>query len=371
MFLPVLDVILGLVFVYLILSLACTALNEVIAQWLNWRARTLRQGLRTLLAGDAKATALYDHPIIKGLSQARWGLKGRVHLPSYIPSRAFSTALLDMVVPADSSGPKTLRQTRAAVADPASGLPDGIRKPLLLFIDEAGGDIAKVRLRLEQWYEDSMERVSGLYKRKTQAMILLIAAVVTVMANADTIRIGRALASDAALRSAVVAQAQAMASNPSADLRELLRLDSIRAAETRRRAQVPADTTGGTAAPDTTPAARVAADSAAAFRLRQVRASIDSLQAMGVPLGWQVPDTTRKRIDAIRDSGERRQAWLGFYASGVWRGLPGLLLTMLAISLGAPFWFDMLNKIINVRSAGRAPEERPKNPEALPPPRGA
>ena len=42
----------------------------------------------------------------------------------------------------------------------------------------------------------------------------------------------------------------------------------------------------------------------------------------------------------------------------------GLLMTGFAISLGAPFWFDMLNKVISIRSAGRSPAERPKSPEA-------
>jgi hypothetical protein len=53
-----------------------------------------------------------------------------------------------------------------------------------------------------------------------------------------------------------------------------------------------------------------------------------------------------------------------------WRGaeivskLVGFLLTAFALSLGAPFWFDTLNKLINIRTAGRAPDEKPKNPEA-------
>jgi hypothetical protein len=46
--------------------------------------------------------------------------------------------------------------------------------------------------------------------------------------------------------------------------------------------------------------------------------------------------------------------------------LIGLLLTALAISLGAPFWFDLLNKVISIRAAGRSPEEKPKSPEGGP-----
>jgi hypothetical protein len=65
------------------------------------------------------------------------------------------------------------------------------------------------------------------------------------------------------------------------------------------------------------------------------------------------------------------EIYAGYYGGQLWRGAFGLLMTMFALSLGAPFWFDMLNKVVNIRAAGRAPEEKPKPPEALPPARGA
>ena len=33
----------------------------------------------------------------------------------------------------------------------------------------------------------------------------------------------------------------------------------------------------------------------------------------------------------------------------------GLILTSLAVSLGAPFWFDLLSKFMNVRGTGQSP----------------
>jgi hypothetical protein len=36
----------------------------------------------------------------------------------------------------------------------------------------------------------------------------------------------------------------------------------------------------------------------------------------------------------------------------------GWLLTALAASLGAPFWFDMLSRFVNIRNAGKAPSEK-------------
>jgi hypothetical protein len=47
----------------------------------------------------------------------------------------------------------------------------------------------------------------------------------------------------------------------------------------------------------------------------------------------------------------------------------GWVITALAASLGAPFWFDLLNRFVNVRASGKAPEEEPKSPKEVPVPK--
>jgi len=88
------EIAIGLVFVYLLFSVICSALNEVVAWFFDLRAKTLRQGIEKLLADPAVkglATSIYDHPLVKGLSQG-----GRP--PSYITSRSFGLALMDVIV---------------------------------------------------------------------------------------------------------------------------------------------------------------------------------------------------------------------------------------------------------------------------------
>jgi hypothetical protein len=461
--LPALDLILGLTFVYLLLSLLCTAINELIAQWFNMRPKTLREGIATLLsggfnaadvatslsgaessqaavakrapaeleryqsardelrekaaavdtaahivtrlrldlaraeaqvtisamnaagigAGAASAVAqsspalaamrtavasaettvfgarqahdkasnefgaarrtlieaaggidvvqafekesfgrkdvvnrFFGHPLVDALSLPRkvpWG-RGSTRSPSYIPSRVFANALLEIVSPPDEgSAPRGIEQLRVAVA----GLPPTLGRPLSIFVDEAAGDVEKVRISVEKWYEDSMERVTGLYKRRVQALTFLVACLIALFANADTISMARALARDATLRGAVANYAEAMADNGVLN-----------------------------------PAAN---DTTASARIKDLTQTIDTLKSIGLPLGWQRPVFAKADIGFL---------WLG-------SKLVGLLMTAFAISLGAPFWFDMLNRVVNIRSAGRAPEEKPKPPEAFPPPRGA
>lgn len=298
-----LDVAIGLILIYLILSLACTAINELFAGWLDRRSKNLVMGIRNLLQGSEASTRrpeksegllgkFYAHPLITALEE-----KGAP--PSYIPSRTFALTLLDLISPADAAtGPKTIAEVRAQVAK----LPEVVSKPLLILIDDAKGDMDKVRANIEIWFNNSMDRVSGWYKKRTQTIILFIAVGLVCLVNADTIRIGKALSNNTALREALVAQAREFA-----------------------KTTQPGD-------PSNSPQERV-------------EANINKLQSLGIPLGYD-------------------QDWNPRDASWWLTKVLGLLLTAAAASLGAPFWFDMLNKVINIRAAGKSPDEMAKPPEA-------
>ena len=322
----VLDIGIGMIFVYLMVSLVCTAANESLASLFRWRSDTLRDGIRNLLDGpDPKSSAwtkkFYEHPLIQSLSKPG-------QQPSYIPSRTFTLALLDLVLPAGAAATTSTGQDlRAAIA--ASPCAPGLKQVLQLLIDEAERSTAAgQRLRLagvldiqkldslfeqlhqhiEIWFNTSMERVSGWYKRRAQAWTLAIAVVLTVALNVDSVLISRRLARDSALRSVIVAQAEEMVKQP--------------------------------------PAVTPSQDTSAHVQLLQDR--IQELKSVGIPLGWPDPDGP--------PSGP---SWFLLK-------IMGLLLTAGAASLGAPFWFDMLNRFMSIRSAGKAPEETPKAPKQIP-----
>src|ERR1041385_2955072 len=89
----VIDVAIGMIFVYLLLSLICSAANELIEAKLKNRAKDLEAGIKNLLGNKALADQLYSHGLISGLFSQD---KGK---PSYIPSRTFTLALLNTVFP--------------------------------------------------------------------------------------------------------------------------------------------------------------------------------------------------------------------------------------------------------------------------------
>src|SRR5262252_5734335 len=205
------DVAIGMIFVYLLLSLICSVLNEWVAGILSLRATNLEVGIRNLLKGDL-TNKLYNHGLIKGLFKQDWidKLRGKQGVPSYIPSRTFALALLDTIAPADANKSQTIEDLRKAVGD----LPVGeVRTALLALINDAQGDIETARQNVERWYNDTMDRVAGWYKRKTQIIILIFALVVSAVLNADSIVIVNSLIRDPALRASVATAAQEYVKN--------------------------------------------------------------------------------------------------------------------------------------------------------------
>jgi hypothetical protein len=324
----VLEVAVGVVFVYLSLSLVCTAAHELIASVMTWRARNLAHGLQNLLNykdSDELLKGLYNHPLIQSL------YRDGKRLPSYIPSRTFALALMDMIVPAGSPDRNSLDGIRKAVQN-TDKVDAQVRNTLLVLIDETDNKLKEavsevqkaqtalsgVQENVETWFNDSMERVSGWYKRKSQAMTFALAVLFAFALNVDTIMITKRLSTDPSLRASLNAMAE-------------------------KAAQLPAPTNGQTE--DTRSPEQRTQDAYNNFLERN-----KVLTGLGIPLGWR---------EASNRPSEPWDWPMKFF---------GLLLTAGAASLGAPFWFDMLNKIITIRSSGKAPEEKQKSPKEVPTP---
>lgn len=291
--LNILDTAIGLVFVYLVLSLTCTAVNEWFAGMLARRSKTLYEGLKTLLEDPKEPSLLadfYAHPLVQDLHVAD-------KKPSYIEPRTFSLVILDLLVPADPGASRTMASVREAVAKlPADS---SSRKTLSILLDQAGDSLTALEQSMEAWFNGAMDRVSGWYKKRTQTIVLTIAALITIATNADTFAIATALANNSALREAVIAEAKTYMETPKP--------------------------------PEGAP------------RQPTLNERIADLQQVGIPLGW------KSRPSHPGD-------WLN--------KLAGLALTAFAVSMGAPFWFDLLNRFMNIRSAGKSPDEKEKGPKA-------
>jgi hypothetical protein len=323
----ILEIAIGIIFVFILVSTICTIIREGIEAKLKTRAAYLEQGIRQLLNdrdGTGLAKALYEHPLINGLFNGNY-IPGKQNqspnllarggdLPSYIPSKSFAAALMDLAAQgvngADTSittGARviTLAAIRASVVEMKN---QDVQRVLLYAIDNAQGDLNKAQANIEDWYNSSMDRVSGWYKRSSQWIILWIALAVTISLNVNTIKVIKYLAKNDTERKMVVASAEA-------------------------------------AAKDTT--------SVIGYKAAQAH-----LNTLKLPIGWEE--------DCLKSAKMTPNAPDDFWNSFM-GPLLGWLITVFVATLGAPFWFDMLNKVMVIRSTVKPQEksirEIPRNPQ--------
>jgi hypothetical protein len=310
--LTLLDVAIGMVLIYSLLSLLCSTINEGISSFFSLRAATLEKGLENLLGSDL-AKDVYNHHLVQGLVQKDM-LFGRSRKPSYIPTRTFVLTVLDAL---NGSFPASAAEVRLAVQK----VPDAkIQRALLALVDEAQGDLEKVKKNFAVWFDHSMERISGWYRRKVQMIILILGILVSFGLGVDTTATVKLLWGDSALRTALVAAAQSEV--------------------TRQQAAKPA-----TGAPPTTADFNQVGKDLNQFQTQFTALKIPTYPLVDVCQDWQ----TVQGSTTCNASGWTlflfwlEQHWLGF------------VITSVALSLGAPFWFDLLNKLVSMRSAGQKP----------------
>ena len=307
---PIIDVAMGLIFFYVVLSLICSALQELVASVFGLRSRNLARGIQNLL-GDDYAKDLYSHPLIKYL--AKHGQK-----PSYVRPSIFAAALLDVVGrPKDEDDTTVLSsgQVRAALKEMDGSQP--VRGVLLALARSDAESLDEMREAVADWYDEAMDRVAGWYKRRVKWILLIIAAVVTVTVNADTIRMAEQLWYDDALRAAVVEAAEAYV-------------------DTAPQEGEPKPGGGGQAS-----------DQKEAEGNSVARPDLEKLQRdlATFPIGY----SEGSRLCCID-----------------LKMVVGWLLTIAAISLGAPFWFDLLGKVAHLRGSGTREADRARKPGAAP-----
>lgn len=193
----ILEVTIGLVLVYLVLSLAGTAVNESLTNVFSWRARGLRTGIENLLQDPDLTRRFYAHPLTRSLYERRGFLgRGRRSWPSYLSSRQFTQVLFDLVG-ADAEDGRDV------------DLPEdhGLRTVLEILERGAKKKGRDLEAEVEAWFDAGMERVSSWFKGRMQWISVLVGLAIAGIANADTIRLATDLATDPALREAAVRRA--------------------------------------------------------------------------------------------------------------------------------------------------------------------
>ncbi|KAF2519519.1 hypothetical protein E0W68_04000 [Flavobacterium salilacus subsp. salilacus] len=304
------EIAIGLIVIFILVSTICAVIREGIESILKTRAAYLEQGIRELL-GSVTAKNLYEHPLIFGLFKGDYtessGVRGK-NMPSYIPSKNFARAIMDIAAKgADtdvrgevSSTQKltySIRQNISNLKNPK------IERVLLNALDMAQDDIDKTQANLENWYNSAMDRVSGWYKRSTQWIILIISLVVTIGLNIDSIKIMKYLSNDENARKLILEKAEKLDKN----------------AQTEQ----------------------------SALSYEQAQKAMEELK---LPIGWDKPSNYWSKSTDDTSTDWRR----------VMNSILGWLITAAAAMLGTPYWFDVLNKVMVIRSTVKPHEKSPE-----------
>ena len=233
---------------------------------------------------------------------------------------------------------------------------------LKIYIDEANGDLAQFKLLLEKWYDATMNRVSGWYKRQANRILIIIGLCMAVAFNVSTIDIVRTLSVDKNVREAMVKSASDYINH---------HIDPVH----QKTASMGKTKTDSSARQNNN---AMNTDTSTA----QIRLALDSIKYLyaanieeantTLGLGWGdfgFTEDSIKWVKSIQNTGTPQDksgepVHKGFFAKIIYvlkqtAKTPhywlGFLITAFAISLGAPFWFDLLNRFVNLRVTGAKP----------------
>lgn len=308
----VLGVAIGIVLICLLLSIIASHLRELAAAFTAQRALVLEKAILKMVGDPTIYAKFVGHPLIEtisfepskifGISLSR---KSRPR-PSYIPSPLFTRVLL--VSLAEIHNVDSTDVTTVVKSLPEDSF---LKKKLSAITLGIENDAKACMLAVDQWYDGTMDRVNGLYKRHTQMWLLALGMVLAVAFNANLFNITQRLWTSKDARDAVTATAQ---------------MYSCKGDQ-----------------PCTLPPYEAARN--------DIQHSLGAELPLGYDWGY-----VRRYWMAGADLEHKGIAAIAFH----WAfNVVGWLLMAIAVSLGAPFWFDMLNKLVNLRLSGQKPDKAP------------
>jgi len=347
----ILDIVVTLGFTFLLLALIVSTVTEIINTVMQKRSVYLQRGLIALFVNISEKKdnrifkSVMDSPFIKLFhSEPGWTVKLLASLklfkledakfPSYIAPNTLSLAVIDVleIKNLDTINyynvKKQIEKKLGPHGDDNNAGEREIKNLLLTILDNSVDKDGKFLLTnftagIEKIFNDSMNRVTGLYKRKSQWISFIISVIVVLLINVDTIRIVKTLQTDKDL----LENAVTIATNT---------YSRYNPADTINKESMNDDTTSLAVSSGDTSDVIIAIEK----KKNDINVIINKLNETKIPIGWS----------------STLPGWGEFW--GVfWISILGWLISIIAVYLGAPFWFDVLNKFTNIRGAGVKPPD--------------
>jgi len=336
----IIDLALTLAFTYFILALIASTVVEIINNITNERGKLLHKALKEFYFDKNKKTVdadwnkflknnILNSPFIESLTTKKLFTKNSRY-PSYIPAKNFSQAVLSFILnDSDVSGNKTDIDLKTLLTE-NKNIPVKFRETLLTLNKQADGNINKFIENLEGFYNNAVDRMTGEFKRYTQFCMFFLGLGIAISLNADTIHISKSLWKN---KEQLKLTSDAIEN----------KLSGIKITDGKYViGSLISDTDNGKVTD-------IILDKKNSDKIDSLLSDISNQKSLlnsltDIPLGWENTD------NPFTDKN-------GIFSISFLTKLAGWLITTLAIYLGAPFWFELVNKIVNIRGTGKRPEE--------------
>ncbi|WP_138431627.1 hypothetical protein [Fodinibius saliphilus] len=382
-----LNVVVGLIFVYLLFSLFVSIINEILSSLLQIRGTELKSIIQNMVSSEL-VDKIYENPkiqtFLRRTGKLNYGSKSFLEkhhhgiLPDEIPPEDFTNALIE-TIKEEKEDDQTISQYLKSLDTQSSvGL-----NYLASLAEEVEQDLNAFEKEVKQWYDKVMGYASDWYKRKLRWILIALGLVVAVAFNVDSISIFKTLSDNPQARQALIAQTEAfvddyanengrivlkeasdstvmishktMLSQSLNELKKDFRTDIdnryYKSVKNDIKKKMAAEENWQDTTSDGYKDHLVVAVEDSLYLIAQ-----DSLKAK-YPQAVAV-DSAYNRLMTLQEQQINKAAstlGIGWDTSkprwGLhWYSIIGWLITALAISLGAPFWFDTLKKVINIKS---------------------
>lgn len=405
----ILLILISLVLIYAVLSVLVSIIVEWWNYWSQERGKFLKDCIYKLLhdpLNNDYGYLFYNHFTIAGLKSLE------KKPPQYISASMFAEAFIDTIAKqvehaqpvtlksTDSKGTKEYKIEKPRPADnimfrfvdSVAVMNTSPFKDLLeSFIDKSGGDYLRMKTMIEQWYNDYMDRVSGWYKGKQRTKLLVAGFLVTLTLNVDSLHLIKVLSLDDNLKNRLADQAETVVDN-------YLAMDSTQRTNTAslnsmiiRSLREDTTLTTGNGSIDSVSylylknlmvlndslsrSSFVEKDSVSKASIRQLDTAMSAIASLNIPIGWSLTEaplswfSDKDKKTRPAETHEAQASGILTYIQGRnysaaynnnWLTyLIGITITGISLSFGAPFWFELLVKLVNIRRSGKRPEKTP------------
>jgi hypothetical protein len=363
-----------------------SGIQEIIASLFQWRSKHLKESILQMMLDHLSSEDLedpaaasqnslnlakglrdeiYKNSLVQSMNHISirlpwWGGNKRTagdyksaykkSNPSYLESETFSTALIEalkeekiglkselekLIEKPEEMVPSQLLFSLKNEIEKSEKIPESFKKTLYSLADRAimkakgkENELLAFQKKIETWFDRSMERSSGVYKRNSQLLCFILGFFIAVVLNIDSLSIYQRLLVDTTLRTTLADGGQIIVQDYQKILSE--------SGESKTGEE-----------PKTGAATKSFQDS--------VNKYVDNTLPIGLII--DVDNQANLRAECSNGSPDCKIGDRKFNLIRIVLALLGWLITTLAIYMGAPFWFELLGKLVNVRSTGSKPKE--------------